>query len=147
MNRLLGEDRLVVSDVAGTTRDAIDSPMRYHDRDFVFIDDLVDVVISAIHGEGEKGYYHISSGSDYSIKELFDETVNALNITLENEVEVRPRNPDDVFTILIDPSKTNKDFNWKTKTSLNEGVKRAIEWYKVHGITQTYTHLKPVEKN
>ncbi len=116
-------------------------------RDFVFIDDLVDVVISAIHGEGEKGYYHISSGSDYSIKELFDETVNALNITLENEVEVRPRNPDDVFTILIDPSKTNKDFNWKTKTSLNEGVKRAIEWYKVHGITQTYTHLKPVEKN
>ncbi len=38
VNRLLGEDRLVVSDVAGTTRDAIDSPMRYHDRDFVFID-------------------------------------------------------------------------------------------------------------
>jgi len=38
VNRLLGEDRLVVSDVAGTTRDAIDSPMRYHERDLVFID-------------------------------------------------------------------------------------------------------------
>ncbi|NUQ21319.1 MAG: ribosome biogenesis GTPase Der [Gemmatimonadaceae bacterium] len=38
VNRLLGEDRLVVSDVAGTTRDAIDTPMRYHGRDFVFID-------------------------------------------------------------------------------------------------------------
>jgi GTP-binding protein len=38
VNRLLGEERLVVSEVAGTTRDAIDTPMRYHDRTFVFID-------------------------------------------------------------------------------------------------------------
>lgn len=38
VNRLLGEDRLVVSDVAGTTRDAIDTPMRYHGRQLVFID-------------------------------------------------------------------------------------------------------------
>jgi GTP-binding protein len=38
VNRLVGEDRLVVSDVAGTTRDAIDTPMQYHGRTFVFID-------------------------------------------------------------------------------------------------------------
>ncbi len=38
VNKLLGEERLVVSDVAGTTRDAIDTPMKYHGRDLVFID-------------------------------------------------------------------------------------------------------------
>jgi GTP-binding protein len=38
VNRLLGEDRLVVSDVAGTTRDAIDTPLTYHGREMVFID-------------------------------------------------------------------------------------------------------------
>jgi len=38
VNRLLGEDRLVVSEQAGTTRDAIDTPMRYHGRELVFID-------------------------------------------------------------------------------------------------------------
>jgi GTP-binding protein len=38
VNRLLGEERLVVSEIAGTTRDAIDTPMRYHGREFVFID-------------------------------------------------------------------------------------------------------------
>ncbi len=38
VNRLLGEERLVVSDVAGTTRDAIDAPLRYHDTDLVFVD-------------------------------------------------------------------------------------------------------------
>ena len=30
INRLLGEERLVVADTAGTTRDAIDTPMTYH---------------------------------------------------------------------------------------------------------------------
>jgi len=38
VNRLLGEDRLVVSDIAGTTRDAIDTPMKYHGRPFIFVD-------------------------------------------------------------------------------------------------------------
>jgi GTP-binding protein len=38
VNRLLGEDRLVVSDVAGTTRDAIDTPMQYHGRKLIFVD-------------------------------------------------------------------------------------------------------------
>ncbi len=38
VNRLFGEDRMVVSDVPGTTRDPVDSPLRYHGRDLVFVD-------------------------------------------------------------------------------------------------------------
>jgi GTP-binding protein len=38
INRLLGEDRMVVSEVAGTTRDSIDTPMKYHGKDLVFVD-------------------------------------------------------------------------------------------------------------
>ncbi len=38
VNRMLGEERLVVSEIPGTTRDAIDTPFKYHGRDFVFID-------------------------------------------------------------------------------------------------------------
>jgi GTPase len=38
VNRLLGEERLVVSETAGTTRDAIDTPLQYHGRTLVFID-------------------------------------------------------------------------------------------------------------
>ncbi|MGE0555668.1 MAG: ribosome biogenesis GTPase Der [Gemmatimonadales bacterium] len=37
-NRLLGEDRYVVSAEAGTTRDATDSMLRYHGRDLRFVD-------------------------------------------------------------------------------------------------------------
>lgn len=38
VNRLLGEERLVVHDAAGTTRDSIDAPMRYKEQDLVFVD-------------------------------------------------------------------------------------------------------------
>ena len=38
VNRLIGEERMVVSEVAGTTRDSIDTPMRYHGRDIVLVD-------------------------------------------------------------------------------------------------------------
>ena len=38
INKLLGEQRLVVSEVAGTTRDSIDTPYRYHGHNIVFID-------------------------------------------------------------------------------------------------------------
>jgi GTP-binding protein len=38
VNKLLGEERLVVSEISGTTRDAIDTPLNYHGRPIIFID-------------------------------------------------------------------------------------------------------------
>ncbi len=38
INKLLGEDRVIVSDIAGTTRDAIDTTITRNDTEYVFID-------------------------------------------------------------------------------------------------------------
>jgi len=38
INRLLGENRLIVSDIAGTTRDAVDTEVTYNGKEYVFID-------------------------------------------------------------------------------------------------------------
>ena len=38
INKLLGEERLVVDNVAGTTRDAIDTPFTFHGRRIIFVD-------------------------------------------------------------------------------------------------------------
>jgi UDP-glucose 4-epimerase len=89
-------------------------------RDFIYVSDLVEVVTSAVDGRGSRGPYHVSSGSDYSIKELFDATVKALGI------------------------KTEEDFDWRISTPLEVGVAATIDYYRSHGIEQTYTHLKPV---
>ncbi len=38
INKLLGTDRLIVSDIAGTTRDAIDTRIKRNGREYIFID-------------------------------------------------------------------------------------------------------------
>lgn len=38
MNAMLNEDRVVVSNIAGTTRDSIDSVLKYHNEEYVLID-------------------------------------------------------------------------------------------------------------
>lgn len=38
INKLIGENRLIVSDIAGTTRDAVDTPVSYNGKEYVFID-------------------------------------------------------------------------------------------------------------
>jgi UDP-glucose 4-epimerase len=111
-------------------------------RDFVFVDDLVEVAMKAVDGGGESDVYHVSSGSDVSIKELFDATVKAMGIELEDEVEVRPRNEDDAPSILLDPSKTEGDFEWAARTPLEQGVAKAVDYYREHGVAETFTHLK-----
>jgi UDP-glucose 4-epimerase len=110
-------------------------------RDFLFVEDMLPVILQAVDGRGERGAYHISTGRDFAIKELYTATVKALGLTGADDVEVRPRGADDAFTILLDPSKTSRDFDWQGATPLETGVQAAIAWYREHGVSQTFTHL------
>ncbi len=38
INKLIGENRLIVSDIAGTTRDAVDTPVTHNKKNYIFID-------------------------------------------------------------------------------------------------------------
>jgi UDP-glucose 4-epimerase len=110
-------------------------------RDFVFVDDLVNLLLIALRGTGDPGAYHASSGIDFSIQELYDATIAALGLPA-HDVEVRERGEDDAFSILLDPAKTIETFGWTTSTPLVDGVARAIAWYREYGVEQTFTHLK-----
>jgi UDP-glucose 4-epimerase len=113
-------------------------------RDFVFVDDLIEVVDKALRGTGE-GHYHVSSGSDHSIKEMFEAVVDAMGVELDTDVEVRPRTEDDAPSILLDPSRTESDFEWKAQVPLSEGVAKAVAFYREEGVGETYTHLRAEE--
>ncbi len=114
-------------------------------RDFVFVKDLARVVLKAIDGIG-RGAYHFSSGKDVAIQELYDAVVTALDVPGKPKAEVKELGPDDVFSILLDPSRTFEDFGKIEFTSLQETVSAAMAYYQRHGTLGEYTHLRLQDK-
>lgn len=111
-------------------------------RDFVFVGDLAKTVVKACDGVGH-GAYHFSSGHDVSIQELFDAVVAAMDLPGQPRAEVRDLGPDDVASILLDPSRMFADFGTPRFTPLRETVAAAVNYYREHGTLGEYTHLRP----
>ena len=101
-------------------------------RDLVYIDDLVRFVLSSL-GQGTLGTVDVCSGELFSIARMYEAVRNAVGSDLEPELV--SLQGDDVARM---------DFRGpavSTMVPLEEGVKRACEWYDEHGVTETYTHL------
>ena len=62
-NKLLGEERVVVGDEAGTTRDAIDTPFKYYGKEYLVIDTA---------GIRRKSKIELSSIEQYSVLRSFE---------------------------------------------------------------------------
>ncbi|CAM8670387.1 WcaG Nucleoside-diphosphate-sugar epimerases [Comamonadaceae bacterium] len=114
-------------------------------RDFVFVKDLARVVLKACDGVGH-GAYHFSSGKDIAIQELYDAVVTALDVPGKPSAEVKELGPDDVFSILLDPTRTFEDFGAIEFTPLQETVSAAMAYYQQHGTLGEYTHLRQERK-
>jgi UDP-glucose 4-epimerase len=114
-------------------------------RDFVFVKDLARVVIQACDGRGH-GTYHFSSGKDVSILELYNTVVKAMRLNENIKPDVKELGPDDVFSILLDPSRTFDDFGKIEFTSIETTVLEAVKYYQQYGTLGEYTHLRN-EKN
>lgn len=110
-------------------------------RDFVFVKDLARTVLKACDGVG-RGAYHFSTGTDVAIADLYELVVKAMGLSEFPEPDVRELGPDDVASILLDPSRTFEDFGPIDFTPLATTVDEAVRYYQVHGTLGEYTHLR-----
>lgn len=110
-------------------------------RDFVFVKDLAKITLKACDGIGH-GAYHFSSGTDVAIEQLYDAVVAAMNLPNKPVPERKELGPDDVFSILLDPTRTFEDFGNIVFTPLQQTIYAAIEYYNKYGTLGEYTHLK-----
>lgn len=115
-------------------------------RDFIYMDDFLSLMDKALMEDSPRGEFNVSSGRDISIKDLFDALVGEMGMTLDEEVAVLPPDSDDIASLLLDPSETERAFGWRSEIGLAEGLRRQIEWFHEHGIGQTFTHLRIGQK-
>ena len=72
INKLAQEDRVIVSDIAGTTRDAIDTDIKYNGKEYVFIDTAGLRRKNKIKEEFDKRKFSDVEFKDEIIRELGD---------------------------------------------------------------------------
>lgn len=110
-------------------------------RDFLDMSDFLNFMDMAIKLNTPTGTFNISSGEAHSIKEIFDLVSDYLKLDRIDVPIVSPEK-DDVPMVVLDPSETEKAFQWKAKVGFNDIIARQLDWYDEHGINDVYSHLK-----
>lgn len=99
-------------------------------RDFLYIDDAAEGVVAATENYDKTDPVNIGSGRETSIKELVQEIAKASGF--KGEVRWDTSKPDGQPRRQLDISRAKKEFGFDPKTSLEEGVRATVAWYRAH---------------
>ena len=110
-------------------------------RDFLDMSDFLAFMDLALHPQAKTGVFNVSSGEAHSIKEIFDLVSDYLGLD-HQEVPVVPVGEDDVPIVSLDPRETDEAFGWAARVNFNETIRRQLDWYDRHGISDVFSHLK-----
>lgn len=114
-------------------------------RDFMDMSDFITFLDLALKDDAPEGVFNVGTGESKSIKDVFDQAVAYLGITLDEPVPVVPAGEDDVREMVLDASETEKAFNWTPKVSFEDTIRKMYEWYDEYGVTAIFSHVKKPE--
>ena len=101
-------------------------------RDFTYIDDVITAIDKIIHKKNLSNGHHlfnIGKGKPDNLTDL----VNILQNTLKIKFNISYRDfvpTGDIKKTYSDNRKIQKLLNWSPKISLNDGIKKFIDWFK-----------------
>ena len=107
-----------------------EKPVIYGDgaqtRDYIYVEDVVEANVLALNGK--EGVYNIGTGKETSINELLEIFSKVLG--REIKPEYAPPRKGEIRRISLDGEKAKKELSFVPKYSLEEGLKKTIEWYR-----------------
>lgn len=98
------------------------------ERDLLYVSDLVDFVETVLKKQKESfELINLGVGKAFSVKDVIKKIIeiSGKKLTLEFDRS----KPTIKFNLAVNISKARKIYNWKPKISLDEGIKRTIDWY------------------
>lgn len=101
-------------------------------RDFTYIDDIVKGVVSTLtENSKDKSLYKLYNIGNSSPVKLMDFINSIEKITgIEVEKEMLPMQDGDVNQTWADVSQLQKDYDYKSSTSVDSGIEAFVNWYK-----------------
>lgn len=109
-------------------------------RDFLDMSDFLAFMDLAIQPGAPTGVFNVSSGEAHYIKEIYDLTAAYLGVD-GGDVPIQPPAADDVPVVALDPSETTRAFGWAPMLGFADTIRKQLQWYDRHGITDIYSHL------
>ncbi len=113
-------------------------------RDFLDMSDFLSFMDLAIAAEAKTGIFNISTGEAHTIKEIYELVARHLGLE-PGDVQTVPAAGDDVPVMALDPRHTELAFGWKAAINFKETISKQLRWYDQHGVSDVYSHLKPLE--
>lgn len=99
-------------------------------RDFLYVEDLVNLLIKIIKKKYIKsGIYNVGYGLQVPVNRVIKYITKIVKKGKPIFGKIKMRS-DEIMNLYPDISKVKKDFNWKPKINLNEGLKKTIKYYK-----------------
>lgn len=111
-------------------------------RDFLDMSDFFSFMDLAVQDDAPAGIYNLGPGKGHSIKDVLVAVADAIGVAVPEPLDVRPVGDDDVETVILDPSVTERRFGWKARTGFEASIKRMIDWYDEFGVSAVHSHLK-----
>jgi UDP-glucuronate 4-epimerase len=105
-------------------------------RDFGYIDDIVAGTIAILDKPPEQPaqrLYNIGASRPEDILHVIELFEAALG--KKAKIELKPGEPGDMQETFADVSDTMRDFDWKPKVTVDEGIPKFVDWFKTyHGL-------------
>ena len=96
-------------------------------RDMLHVGDAATANLAALE-QGAGGIYHVSSGMDVSVNELYRKLAILTDYKLEPVHG--PRRKGDVYRIALDNARAGRDLSWEPRISLEEGLSLTVDYFR-----------------
>lgn len=97
-------------------------------RDYLYVDDIINANTTVLNNTGIGEIYNLGWGREISDLEVFHTVRRALSSDIEPIFS--KKRPGEIDHISLDSSKATKELKWKPEVSFEEGIKRAVQYYK-----------------
>lgn len=113
-------------------------------RDFLDITDFLGA-LDMVMTSDRTGMFNISTGIGHTIEEIYQLVAKHLHLEDSDPPALIPPAADDVPSVVLDPSETERAFGWCARVDFEDSVRKMLAWYDENGIDQVFSHLKNTE--
>ncbi|HEX8433767.1 NAD-dependent epimerase/dehydratase family protein [Archangium sp.] len=111
-------------------------------REFNYVGNLVDGLLAAAEDKSTiEGPVNLASGEEVAIRDLVKKIAALTDTKSSIEIGALEYRPTEIWRMFADSSRARSLFGWTPQVSLDEGLKRTVEWYRQY-LTSGGAHLE-----